>query len=267
MGRQAAEQAAYDGTFLAAYAIARWWIPDVFFLARVNREWSNLMNHLRVSLVCGAVGLCGAGGCYKPLACGFESEAGACLTVVTVAPYSSILDTQSANVDAFRGQCEVPDPVNDQEWMLEPEPFQDHLAVIAVSNEAPIDAVSKQDAPAVTLNQYAVEYVLNDCGVTGGDVPTAATCPSLDPIERHTAESTTIRAGEKIDITIPMVPLRKKFEYRERGGNPFAIPSYTAVLHLYGFDAEGEASLEGSTEFTIGDFDSCPMMESSNFPF
>jgi hypothetical protein len=73
------------------------------------------------------------------------------------------------------------------------------------------------------------------------------------------AQSTVLPAGETITLRLPLAPLALKDEYLDEGGDPGAVPSYTAEYTLRGTNAfDHGVSVHGSTEFTIGDFNHCP---------
>ncbi len=184
--------------------------------------------------------------------CTVETKAGACLTLISIEPYSGVDGIFSTNVDAWQGSCEVPDPANPGQTKLEAEPFTDHMATLTITNAPPSELQGTPEmAPAVTLDEYHVVFETNECA---RDV----VCPELDPMDFEPGPSVSILAGTTAQITLPFVPLRKKFEYQLKSGIPGGYSSYSAIIEIRGRDDEGRIKLEGAAEFSIGDFDLCP---------
>jgi hypothetical protein len=199
-------------------------------------------------------------GCGDPDAgrCSVESKSGACLTVVSLEGFDGASGLSTTNVDAFRDTCVVADPANPGETKVIAEPFTDHAVRITIDNAPPLDVAELAAAPAVTLDGWEVDYRLNDCS-PDPTVPSAiVACPALAPIVLEPGPSVTILGNTRATVTVPLVPLRKKLEYRDKLGLQGAVPSYTAEYVIHGKDADGKVQLKGSIEFTIGDFNNCP---------
>jgi hypothetical protein len=230
-------------------------MPKSFFLPQ--RLWTLVL----AVFASGAVGAC-----LQPFAhrCDLQTAAGACLSITKVAAYYPAGGGYTSNVDAEQGTCEIPDPTNAGSTKLVAEPFTDHNVVISVLNEPPpLNADRPELAPAVIFDTFSATYVLNEC-------PAATECPPLDPMDGMSGPSFTIKGGEEVDVTFPLVPLRKKIEFADAvdlasGGAPMRnYPSYSAQMFLRGHDADAGPSagftieMQSAVEFTIGNYDNCP---------
>ena len=198
----------------------------------------------------------------EPARCGVVSGLGACLSVVNVEAYYPAGGGLTSNVDAFRGECEVLDPVNEGATKWIPEPFTDHNAMITLRNDPPLEYIhTPAMAPVVTFNSYVAEFSVNEC-VGNAVCPIIAPTSAGDGSQPAMGPTITLRGGETATITVPLVPLRKKFEYIDKGGREGEYPSYAASYRIEGFDDEGDVALSAAVQFSIGNFDNC----SSSFP-
>jgi hypothetical protein len=174
--------------------------------------------------------------------CGGIEATVSCLNIVSIVP------TNGSNVDAATHACSI-DPTTGVVTSVEPA-LTDHNADVTFSNTQFPTATGSFD---IRVIGYRVSYVLNDC-------PRAARgCP---PLPGFTVQSETIlvTAGSTVTRTLPLVPLRVKQAYVNAGGElGIAAPSYSA---FYTFTAQTTRfndtfTVEGNTEFTITDFDTC----------
>jgi hypothetical protein len=101
-----------------------------------------------------------------------------------------------------------------------------------------------------------VTYTLNQ----GGCPAAARGCPPLTGFT-VSGESIVIPVGEAVTVTLPFVPLRVKNEYVQAGGElRIAAPSYSAVYTLTAqtIGLNDTFTVQGSSQFTITDFNNCP---------
>jgi hypothetical protein len=167
--------------------------------------------------------------------CGGIEATVSCLNIVSIIP------TNGSNVDAFAHDCSTGSEV-----------LTDHTADVTFSNTRFPTATGTFD---IRIIGYRVSYVLNDCPRSAG----AIGCP---PLPGFTVQSETIlvTAESTVVRTLPLVPLRVKQAYVNAGGElGIAAPSYSA---FYVFTAQTTRfndtfTVEGNTEFTITDFDTC----------
>jgi len=197
---------------------------------------------------------CDGGGIGGSGQCGGASDADTCVQINTIQPFTTIMGTMvsTSNVDAFQDICTLATPA-----VL--EPFTDHSAMVTISNE-PLPGVGPGVGPTaetnVTLQDFSIRYTLNAC-------PAGATCPALDTLTVAPGLTVTIPPTNSVTITLPFVPLAKKFEYANKGGGHLpngtpTYPSYTATYTITGTDLfHNSVSVRGSAPFTIGDFDHC----------
>ena len=170
--------------------------------------------------------------------CGGIGGTVSCGDIVSITP-------ESQNVDAFQNICTVDDQGN----ILTVEEFTDHNADITFANNTFPGA---QDSFDIRLLSYTVSFTLARCS------PLSAGCP---PISSFTKEETIlIRPGEAVTDSFPLVPIDIKIEYDNDGGDPFTAAEYTAEYVFTGQTTrfEDTITIEGSTTFTISDFDNCP---------
>ncbi len=188
---------------------------------------------------CGEVG--GSGQCG-----GAESTA-TCLRIESIVPGEG---DNGSNVDAFRGTCNAFEVAQDATVEPEAELFTDHNAKITISNKRLPGVPNEEPLSDITLSSYAITYSLNRC-------PSGATCPTT--LSSLTAnQQISIPADDTVETSLPFVPLSTKFEYDELGGSELEFPSYTATYTIIGTDSFGnDISVQGSAEFTIGNFDNC----------
>ncbi|GIX47657.1 MAG: hypothetical protein KatS3mg131_1868 [Candidatus Tectimicrobiota bacterium] len=189
-------------------------------------------------------------GCGTPggEACGGAGDFVACLAITSIQPIN-INEEPTSNVDAVRDVCDVDEETGE----LELEPFGDHNATITFANTTFPGASA---GLAITIENFAVSYTLNDC-------PAQATgCPPLTGFTVSPGQTLVVPADGSVEATFPFVPLRVKDEYVAKGGELFSsfLPSYTAN---YVFTARTDLfqesiRIEGAAEFTIGNFDNCP---------
>jgi len=191
--------------------------------------------------------------------CGGLGGVVSCVSIDSIVPIAGTGGTETSNVDAVLSSCSNDDV----------EEFTDHNANITFSNhQFPASTGTIGDGTQVdidgslllTIVNYTVSYTLNHC-------PSNATgCPALTGFSVSPGQTFTIPNESSVTREFPMVPLRVKEEYVAKGGQitltefgaPF--PSYTATYVFTGrtdFFSD-DIRIEGSTEFTIGNFDSCP---------
>lgn len=176
--------------------------------------------------------------------CGEATPSGACLSVVSVVPATN--NVQTANVDVVRGKCGDPsEPLKQTD-----EPFRDHDAIFTLRNVGPISVHDPATyAPAVVVNRFDVTFQLN----------TACNgCPELDSLH-GLGPTVTVLGGEEVSFSLPMMPLRTKKEFLDKGGDPNQVPSYSAVYELHGSDPDADFTVEGAASFTVGNFDFCEL--------
>lgn len=196
-----------------------------------------------------ALGLLGCeGGLGGSGQCGGASDSDACVRIDKIEPV--YLGQTVSTVDARRSICTPDNPTTPtDETVL--EPFGDHDAIVTISN-APLPGVGPVAAVSITLQDFSITYSLNSCPAT------AIGCPPLDTLRAVPGQTVTIAPGSAAEITLPFVPLAKKFEYVSKGGDLVAFPSYTATYIIAGTDAfNNSVSVRGSAQFTIGAFDNC----------
>ncbi len=145
---------------------------------------------------------------------------------------------------------------------------QSYLRIMVPTSPLPIGPFPSSDNPTqvtpdgsllLTILNYSVTYTLNDCP------PRATVCPALTGFSVSPGQTFTIPTNGTVTQTFPMVPLRVKEEYVAEGGHTgssafgFPFPSYTATYVFTGrtdFFSD-EIRIQGSTEFTIGNFNNC----------
>src|SRR5712692_9238253 len=197
---------------------------------------------LALGLLSLALGVLGCdGGLGGSGQCGGSNNSDACLQITQIRPV--YLDQTTSNVDAVRDKCAsgTSAPPTD-------EPFTDHSATVTILN-APLPGVGPTGITSVTLQDFSISYTLNSCPTT------SVGCPPLDTLRVVPGQTVTIAPRGSVDISLPFVPLAKKFEYINKGGDHAAVPSYTATYLIAGTDAFNNAvSVRGSAQFTIGDF-------------
>jgi hypothetical protein len=185
----------------------------------------------------------GAGG-----GCGGSDASITCLNVTSIVP--TYLDEDTSNVDALQDQCR--DPVTGEITGI--EPFTDHNADVTLVNKQFPTSTSTDRAFDIGITGYSVTYTLNQPCPTG-----AVGCPPLTTLT--SGDSIFIAAGETVTVTLPFVPISRKTQYVQAGGDlGNAPPSYTATYTFtaHTIDANDTFTVQGSAQFTIADFDNCP---------
>jgi hypothetical protein len=174
--------------------------------------------------------------------CGGVESSGTCVQIESITP--TYQGSSTSNVDAVQDVCDATTtPVT-------VEAFTDHGADITISNTY-LPGVDTSLSMPVTLQNYSISYSVNNC-------PAGATCPALDTLTVAPGQTVTIPANSSVKATFPLVQLQKKAEYVSKGGSLFSYPSYTAHYIITGTDLFNHSiSVEGFTEFTIGDYDNC----------
>jgi hypothetical protein len=181
--------------------------------------------------------------------CGGSNASITCLDVTGITPTS--LDEDTTNVDALLNQCR--DPVTGAVTGI--EPFGDHNADVTLVNRQFPTSTATDRAFDIRIIGYSVTYSLNP----GGCLPAARGCPPLTGLT-VSGESIVIPAGQTLTITLPFVPLSRKNEYVQAGGElGIAAPSYTTT---YTFTAQtiglvDTFTVQGRAPFTITNFDNC----------
>jgi hypothetical protein len=181
--------------------------------------------------------------------CGGAPETDVCVRIESITPV--YLTVETSNVDVWRQvECrqDVPDGSGNR-VMVGIEPFPDHEATLVVSSTR-LPGAPPAFAGDVTLRDYSISYTLNRC-------PVGATCPALSSLAAE--QTTLLPAGQSITLTLPFAPLALRHEYLDQGGGTGDYSSYTAEYTLTGTNSFNEkVSVQGSAEFTIGDFNHCP---------
>jgi hypothetical protein len=185
----------------------------------------------------------GAGG-----GCGGSDASITCLSVTGIVP--TYLDEDTSNVDALQDQCR--DPVTGAITGI--EPFTDHNALVTLVNKQFPTTTSTDRAFDIGITGYSVTYTLNQPCPTG-----AVGCPPLTTL--ISGDSILVAAGQTVTVTLPFVPISRKTEYVQAGGElRNAPPSYTATYtftaHTIG--ANDTFTVQGRAQFTIADFNNCP---------
>jgi len=184
----------------------------------------------------------GAGG-----GCGGSDASITCLNVTSIVP--TYLDKDTSNVDALQDVC-TRDPVTGAVTL---EPFTDHNANVTLVNMQFPTSTAADRAFDIGITGYSVTYTLNPPCPTG-----AVGCPPLTTLT--SGASIVVAAGQTVTVTLPFVPISRKTQYVQAGGNLNTPPSYTATYtftaHTIG--ANDTFTVQGSAQFTIADFNNCP---------
>lgn len=174
--------------------------------------------------------------------CGKATPSGACLSVISVVPATN--GDMTSNVDVVRGKCGDPSEPLKQT----PEPFRDHDAIFTLSNEGPISVHDPAElAPAVVITSFDVSFQLNT---------TCQGCPVLEALH-GLGPTVTVLGGHEVSVSVPMMPLRSKQEFLDKGGDADQVPSYSAIYKLHAKDPESDFTIEAAATFTVGNFDYC----------
>jgi hypothetical protein len=187
--------------------------------------------------------------------CGGVGDVVSCVSIDSIVPVGGPVGsgTETSNVDALQSACTGG----------ELESFTDHSAEITFANrQFPGGDGTQVDIGGsllLTILNYTVSYSLNDCP------PRATGCPALTGFSVSPGQTFTIPINGAVTQSFPLVPLRVKEEYVAEGGHlgssqfGFPFPSYTATYVFTGrtdFFSD-DIHIEGSTEFTIGNFNNC----------
>lgn len=186
-------------------------------------------------------------GCAEMTQCGAKTGSGACLMVDSIIPTYEGANTDS--VDVVQNNCIMG---TGMAATVFPEPFTDHGANVTVTNTQ-TDKGSVR-APAIVLQNFTIKYTVNGC-------PTGVSCPALDDLVVSPGQTVSIESGASATFTLPLMPIRKKQEFIDKGGKPQSFPGYTAQYIMTGppDDPDAKETLVGYTGFTIGSYDYCPM--------
>src|SRR5215510_14352844 len=185
----------------------------------------------------------GAGG-----GCGGSNASITCLNVTNIVP--TYLDKATTNVDALQDVC-TRDPVTGAVTL---EPFGDHNALVTLVNKQFPTSTPPARAFDIGITEYSVTYTLNQPCPTG-----AVGCPPLTILT--SGASIVVAAGETVTVTLPFVPISRKTQYVQAGGDlRNAPPSYTATYNFtaHTIGANDTFTVQGSAQFTIADFNNCP---------
>lgn len=175
--------------------------------------------------------------------CGDATPKGACLSVVSVVPTTN--GEPTSNVDVVQGKCGDPSEPDKQT----PEPFRDHDVAFTFKNDGPLSIHDPAEyAPAVVVKRFEVSFQLNTaCG--GG-------CPQLDSLH-GLGPTVTALGGSEVTFSLPLMPIRSKDEFLDKGGDADFFPSYSASYKIHVADPDDDVVIEGAATFTIGNFDFC----------
>jgi len=185
----------------------------------------------------------GAGG-----GCGGSDASITCLNVTSIVP--TYLDEDTSNVDALQDVC-TRDPMTGAVTL---EPFGDHNALVTLVNKQFPTSTATDRAFDIGITEYSVTYTLNQPCPTG-----AVGCPPLTTL--ITGASIVVAAGQTVTVTLPFVPISRKTQYVQAGGDlRNAPPSYTATYNFtaHTIGANDTFTVQGSAQFTIADFNNCP---------
>jgi len=209
------------------------------------RWWQTAQQGLKsVFLAALILASCAAPGGNEEGGCGGTEAFITCVDVTSITPVSMGVNT--SNVDARRNVCTdmAGMPTGD-------EPFGDHNAQVTLVSQRFPTASGDFD---IRIVGYSVTYRLNlPC-------PTAAQgCPPLPGFSSR--ESLFIPAGGTVTVTLPFVPINVKAEYVSGGGEllrtaPSYIVTYTFTAQTVRFS--DTFTVQGSSQFTIADFNNCP---------
>ena len=199
-------------------------------------QWTGFATLFMVLTACGDIGGVGQ--------CGGAGETGACLQIESIAPEDGDGNVVTSNVDVVADTCtdtSTSTPVV--------KGLFDHKAKVKISyNRLPGLGLDAAELTPVTLKDHAISYTVASCPV--------GSCPSLS-VYRFT-QTIPIKVDSSIESEIPFFLLQQKKEYVAAGGSTNTFPSYTATYTLTGADSSGNpVKVEGSAEFTIGNYDKC----------
>lgn len=189
--------------------------------------------------------LAAVAGCAEQSQCGATTNSGACLRVDSIIPTYESSNTDS--VDVVQNSCLVGTGAT---AMTVPEPFTDHDADVTVTNTQ-LDKGSVR-APAIVLQNFTIKYSVTGC-------PPGGSCPQLDDLVIAPGQTVSIESGQSVSFTLPLMPVRKKQEFIDKGGDPTKFPGYAAQYVMTGppDDPDARETLVGYTSFSIGTFDYC----------
>jgi hypothetical protein len=165
-----------------------------------------------------------------------------CASVVAVSPFS-VDGEASFDIDVVQDLC-----VDDQGAPIGPEPFGDHFATVTFRNDQFPNASTSFP---IVISSYRIEYEVTSC-------PPGATCPELEPFE-DAGQTITIQPGSEVSQTYFLVPLNRKAEFVNEGGQPGTYPNYRARYTFKGSTAffDADIKISGSTEIEFGNFNLC----------
>lgn len=179
--------------------------------------------------------------------CGGAADSGACVRIESIQP-TYLGQTPVSDVDVVQDAC-----FDAMGVFTGPEPFTDHNAILRISN-SPFPGADPSTNPGVTLLNYSISYTVNRC-----PDPTVNFCPPLETVSIPPGQTTYILPGDFVDVPLKFVDLATKFEYINDLGRDDIYPSYSAHYTITGTDDFGSPiSIQGSAEFTIGNYDYCP---------
>lgn len=192
---------------------------------------------------------CGGTGPGQPGSSGCEDFGLICSVTITPT-YLGV--TGVYNVDAYQDTCSVgPPPVL--------EPFEDHLANVAVSLQL-INPTTTLQPPPLFIESYTIDYVASNDSI------------GAPPIQSYTgfiSYSVTPPTGTTINtVTQSMIfvdiPRKEQYwqdvtsgVYASTTGPPTYINNYTAIYTIQGQIEGTNVTLTGTTFFSIGDYDNC----------
>jgi hypothetical protein len=174
--------------------------------------------------------------------CSGIDDAVSCASVVAVSPFS-VDGEESLDVDVIQATC-----FDDQGVPTGPEPFGDHFATVTFRNDQFPNASTSLP---IVISSYRIEYEVTNC-------PTAS-CPDLAPFE-DAGQTITIQPGSEVSQTFFLVPLSRKQEFLDEGGQANTFPNYRARYTFRGSTAffDADIDISGSAELEFGNFNLCP---------
>jgi hypothetical protein len=174
--------------------------------------------------------------------CGGIEDIVSCISVSSIEP-TATAGGDSSDVDVVQDADCDNDPTTG-----DPEPFTKHDARVTFTNTAFPTAAGSF---AVAIERVQITYQVNNC-------PPLAGCPPLTAFNQ--AVSLTIPADSTVTGTFPLVPISTKDEFIALGGSANAFPSYTANYVFTGRTQSfsDTITLQGATNFVLGNFNLCP---------
>jgi hypothetical protein len=179
--------------------------------------------------------------------CGGVEDIVSCISIASIQP-TATAGGNSSDVDVIQTPDCDGDPTTG-----DAEPFTRHDAIVTFTNAAFPNFLNPDEADslAVTIERVQITYRVNNC-------PPLAGCPPLTGFNQ--AVSLTIPPDSTVAGTFPLVPISTKEEFVALGGSANAFPTYTANYVFTGRTQSfsDTITVQGATNFVMGNFDLCP---------